>query len=58
MKEKTSQEIKFKAENDKKKKNKSGNKGKKTKKKKKKKKCLALIVHDLGDHSNFLDLQK
>ena len=44
MKEKTSQEIKVKAQND--------------KKKKKKKKCLALIVHDLGDHSNFLDLQK
>lgn len=43
MKEKTSQEIKVKAQND---------------KKKKKKKCLALIVHDLGDHSNFLDLQK
>ena len=41
MKEKTSQEIKVKAQND-----------------KKKKKCLALIVHDLGDHSNFLDLQK
>ena len=43
MKEKTSQEIKVKAQND---------------KKKKKKKSLALIVHDLGDHSNFLDLQK
>ena len=42
MKEKTSQEIKVKAQND----------------KKKKKKCLALIVHDLRDQSNFLDLQK
>ena len=46
MNEKTSQEIKVKAQNAKK------------KKKKKKKKCLALIVHDLGDHSNFLDMQQ
>ena len=45
MNEKTSQEIKVKAQNAK-------------KKKKKKKKCLALIVHDLGDHSNFLDMQQ
>ena len=44
MNEKTSQEIKVKAQN--------------AKKKKKKKKCLALIVHDLGDHSNFLDMQQ
>ena len=45
MNEKTSQEIKVKAQNAK-------------KKKKKKKKCLALIVYDLEDHSNFLDMQQ
>ena len=44
MNEKTSQEIKVKVQN--------------AKKKKKKKKCVALIVHDLEDHSNFLDMQQ